>query len=235
MRYPSILTGRARRARSARPSLERFEERACPAGLTPGMGVAFPNNGTLTFQVDNAMQMRADITRNYGASTDIPVFGDFLGTTATNIGIYRPSTGGWALDTANDGSVGKTVQFGGPQWLPVTGDVDGDGKTDIGVYDPSNGLWAFSTDLSGRVTLTFGYGGSPGDVPLLADFNHDGIDDPVIYNNGQWLVDTNSDRLPDQVYSMGVGTGGKPLVFDLYGSHDAALAVVYPLADGRLR
>lgn len=233
MRKPSM--GPGRRARSTRPALERFEDRICPAGLTPGLGVALPNNGTLTFFVDNTITGRTDITRNFGAATDVPIFGDFLGTTITNIGIYRPSTGGWALDTANNGSVGKVVQFGGPGWIPVTGDVDGDGTTDIGVYNPSNGVWGFTTDLSGRVSVAFVYGGSPGDVPLLADFNHDGIDDPVIYNNGQWLVDTNADRLPDQVYHMGGGTGGTPLIFDLYGTHDPALAVVYPQADNQLR
>jgi len=210
------------------------EERICPTGMTPGLGVAYPNNGTLTFFVDNTITGRTEITRNFGAATDTPVFGDFLGTTVTNIGIYRPSTGLWALDTANDGTVGRSFYFGGPGWIPVTGDVNGDGVTDAGVYNPSNGVWGFTTDLTGRVSVAFVYGGTKGDVPLMADFNHDGIDDPVIYNNGQWLVDTNSDRLPDQVYHMGGGTGGTPLAFDIYGTHDPALAVAYPRSDGQL-
>jgi parallel beta-helix repeat protein len=207
----------------------------CPSGLTPGIGVALPKNGTLTFFMDSAFSGRTDIYRSFGADTDIPVFGDFQGTTITNIGIYRPSTGGWALDTANNGSVGKTLQLGGPGWVPVTGDVNGDGKTDVGVYNPSNGVWAFSTDLSGKISVAFGYGGTPGDIPLMADFNHDGIDDPVIYNNGQWLVDTNADRIPDQIYRMGGGANGIPLTLDLNGTHDPALVVVSPQADGQFR
>ncbi|WP_337176282.1 right-handed parallel beta-helix repeat-containing protein [Paludisphaera sp.] len=214
--------------------MERVEDRVHPAGLTPGLGVAVPNNGTLTFHIDNTATGRVDIVRSFGLSSDVPVFGDFLGTTITNVAVYRPSTGVWYLDTANNGTVGKAVRFGGPGWTPVTGDVNGDGRTDLGLYDASTGLWVFSTDLSGNVSIAFGYGGTRGDVPLMADFNHDGVDDPVIYNGGQWLVDTNSDRVPDQVYRMGGAPGATPLIFDFHGTHDPALAVVSRQPSGQL-
>ena len=223
------------RGSRAKPTVEAVEGRICLSGLTPGLGVAYPANGTLNFYIDNTITGRTDITRAYGANTDIPVFGDFTGSTLESIGIYRPSTGMWALDLWNNGVPSKILQFGGAQWKPVTGDIDGNGTTDLGLYDPSTGVWLFSTNLTGQVTYSFRYGGSPGDIPLLEDFNHDGIDDPIIYNNGQWLIDTNADRLPDLAYNFGgTAPGATPLAFDLYGTHDPVLAVVAPQANGQL-
>lgn len=220
------------------PGLERMEVRTCLSGLPAGLGVATPVNGSLVFVIDGDANGSADIARPFGSDTDIPVFGDFTASTLTNIGIYRPSTGTWAIDTKNNGTVGLVVSFGAPGWKPVTGDVNGDGRTDLGLYDPNTGTWAFCTDLSGRVNLTFRYGGSRGDVPLLADFNHDGIDDPVIYNGGNWLVDTNSDRIPDQTYRFGgaalAPAGATPMAVDLAGTHDPALVLVAPQPDGQL-
>ncbi|WP_165073533.1 right-handed parallel beta-helix repeat-containing protein [Paludisphaera rhizosphaerae] len=230
--------GGKRRRRRVTPHLEPMEGRLCLSGLTPGLGVATPVNGSLMFVIDSDANGSSDISRPYGSDTDIPIFGDFTGSTLTNIGIYRPSTGTWAIDTKNNGSVGLVVSFGGPNWKPVTGDINGDGRTDLGLYDPNTGTWAFCTDLSGRVNLSFHYGGSRGDVPLLADFNHDGFDDPVIYNGGNWLVDTNSDRVPDQTYRFGGASlapaGATPLAFDLYGTHDPVLALVAPQSNGQL-
>ncbi|AMV39356.1 right-handed parallel beta-helix repeat-containing protein [Planctomyces sp. SH-PL62] len=225
-----------RRARPTVPVMERVEDRVClsGAGLIPGMGVAYPSGGSMVYYVDNDMNVSTDITRSFGSASDVPVVGDFTGTTLTTIGSYRPSTGVWSLDLRNDGSA-VNIRFGGPQWKPVTGDVDGNGTTDLGLFDPNNGVWLFCTDLSGRTTKSFVYGGSPGDIALMEDFNHDGIDDPVIFNNGQWLVDTNSDRLPDQIFHFGgFAKGAIPLAFDLYGNHDPGLAVVAPQSNGQL-
>lgn len=223
--------------RNVSPRLERMEERTCLSGLTAALGVASPVNGQLNFAIDSYITGRADVTKTFGAASDIPVAGDFTGSGLTTVGVFRPSTGTWILDTKNNGTAGVTLQFGGPKWKPVVGDVNGDGRTDLGLYDPTTGVWGFTTDLSGRVSVAFKYGGTAGDVPLLFDFNHDGVDDPVIYNNGQWLVDTNSDRVPDQIYRFGgagLATGATPIVFDLYGTHDPALAVVFPQANGTL-
>jgi hypothetical protein len=46
------------------------------------------------------------------------------------------------------------------------------------------------TNLSGSVDLTYMFVG-PGDVPLAADVNGDGIADLAIYRNGTWYIDTN--------------------------------------------
>ncbi|MDG3003079.1 right-handed parallel beta-helix repeat-containing protein [Paludisphaera mucosa] len=205
------------------------------SGLTPGLGVAYPSNGAMVNYIDNTITGRTDITRAFGVDTDIPVFGDFAGTTLSNIGVYRPSTGTWFLDLTNGGTATIALQFGGPQWKPITGDVDGNGTTDLGLYNPSDGTWLFCTNLSGQASRSFVYGGSAGDVPVMADFNHDGTDDPVIYNSGQWLVDTNADHVPDQTYHFGsFAPGATPLAFDLYGNHDPGLAVVAPQPNGQL-
>jgi hypothetical protein len=86
----------------------------------------------------------------FGASTDIPVTGDWNGDGKTEIGTFR--SGAWYLDSDGSGTwSGATdttiAAFGGPGDIPVTGDWNGDGKTEIGVF--RNGAWYLDSDGSG--------------------------------------------------------------------------------------
>jgi hypothetical protein len=82
----------------------------------------------------------------YGLSTDKPVAGTWGGSTgsAAKTGVYRPSTGTWYLEKANDGWVTGQEIVVGPFGLsddkPVIGNWTGVGPTDkIGVFQPSGG------------------------------------------------------------------------------------------------
>src|ERR1019366_8190546 len=73
----------------------------------------YNDNGTF----DGALIDRAYQFMPAPVAGDIPVTGDWTGTGTTKIGIYRPSTGQWFLDTNGNGGydVGHTppVNYGG--------------------------------------------------------------------------------------------------------------------------
>lgn len=51
--------------------------------------------------------------------------------------------------------------------------------------------------------------GSPGDLPIPADWNGDGIDDIGVYSNGLWYIDVNGNRSFDGASeSFGWGVAG---------------------------
>ena len=70
----------------------------------------YDNNGASDFQV------------TWGASTDIPVAGDWIGDGKDRIGLFRPSTARWYLDYDNNGASDFQVNWGASTDIPVTGD-----------------------------------------------------------------------------------------------------------------
>ena len=90
------------------------------------------------------------MSSKFGLSTDIPVTGDWDGDGTTEIGVYRPSTGLWYLDSNGNNAFNNGVdtvsgKFGVSTDKPATGDWNSGGITEIGVYHPSNGFWYLDT------------------------------------------------------------------------------------------
>jgi Beta-propeller repeat len=144
---------------------------------------------------------------------DVPVVGDWTGTGTSKIGIYRPSTGTWFLDTNGNGIFDAgdvTTQFGGITAsascpggdVPVTGDWTGSGTTKIGLFrcgffwiQDTNGHGVFDS----ATDVTFAYGGGtivPGDVPVVGDWNGDGKSKVGIWRaNFLFVLDVDGDHV----------------------------------------
>jgi hypothetical protein len=121
----------------------------------------------------------------FGATTDIPVPGDYNGDGKTDAAIFRPSTGLWYGPGTGLAQIVIQMFLGQSGDVPVPGDYDGDGKTDAAIYRPSTGL-LFAV-LSGGGTLGRIVGQS-GDVPVPRDYDGDGKTDPAVYrpSSGLW-------------------------------------------------
>ncbi len=103
--------------------------------------------------------------------------GDYDGDRTSDIAIFRPASGLWAIRGIT------RAYFGRINDLPVSGDYNGDGTTDIAVFRESSGLWA----VRGQTRL---YYGAAGDIQVPGDYNGDGICDPGIFrtSSGLWSI-----------------------------------------------
>ena len=172
-------------------------------------------NGNGTFDgcvIDRCYQFMATQTPG-----DLPVIGDWTGSGTTKIGIYRPATGEWFLDTDGSGVFGAgdvTAKYGGVVGdIPVTGDWTGSGVTKIGIFR-SGFLWILNTSGSGSFSATdavFALGGVPGDVPVTGDWNGSGATKVGVFRAGfLWVLDTNGDHIFDPAVDQVFPFGGIP-------------------------
>ncbi len=135
-----------------------------------------------------------------GLSIDVPVVGDWNGNGVSKLGIYRQ--GMWYLDLDNSGTWGGCGQdrclgaFGGLSTdIPVVGDWNGDGSTKIGIY--RQGYWYLDLNGNGAwdgcsVDSCLGpFGGLSIDIPVVGDWNGNGLTKIGIYRQGMWYLDMN--------------------------------------------
>jgi hypothetical protein len=99
-----------------------------------------------------------------GGTGDVLV-GDFDGEGASDIAVYRPSTGQWFILGSSPPHTPIQVTWGTVGDIPVPADFDGDGVTDIAVYRPSTGQW-FIFQSSTKTVKVVQWGGI-GDIPIL--------------------------------------------------------------------
>ncbi|HOO78706.1 MAG TPA: hypothetical protein PLZ73_12565 [bacterium] len=102
---------------------------------------------------------------------------DYDGDGTSDIGVFRSSTGMWAIRGVT------RVYFGGSSDNPVPGDYNGDGTTDAGIFRNSTGMWAIR-----GVTRVY-FGGSS-DNPVPGDYSGDGTWTPGIHraSTGLWVI-----------------------------------------------
>ncbi len=130
------------------------------------------------------------------------------------IGVFRAGNSFFYLRNANSaGPITLSIRFGSPNDIPLTGDWNGDGVDTIGVYRPSNSTFylsntATSTNSPAPVNITAVFG-LAGDIPVVGDWNGDGIDSIGVFrpSTGRFLLrDANSTG--PVTYNIGFGVNG---------------------------
>ncbi len=98
------------------------------------------------------------------------VSGDYDGDGLSDIAIFSPFSGLWAIRGIS------RLYFGGEGDELIPADYDGDGSADPGIFRGGSGLWAIK-----GVTRT--YFGTFADIPIPGDYDGDGTADIGIYRN----------------------------------------------------
>jgi len=128
--------------------------------------------GTTTF-ISNFFPPSSGVTP---LSTDQAVAGDWTGSGHWSVGVYRPTTGQWFLDTDNDGfftGSDPVFNFGGIAGdIGVVGDWAGTGRSCVGIFRQGF-LWVLDTNCNqtfDAADSVFGFGGIGGDVPVTGNW-----------------------------------------------------------------
>jgi hypothetical protein len=192
---------------AAQPSVE------APAG-TSHVVTGLTNGATYTFRVAAKNAVGAG-PQSAPSNAVTPRAGtlasaDFDGDGDSEVGVWRPSNGVWALRDL------PWTPFGVTGDIPVPADYDGDGDAEIAVFHPSSGLWA----INGLPWAQFGVSG---DVPVPADYDGDGDAEIAIFrpSNGLWAIN----GLPWAQFGV---NEDMPVPADYDGDGDAEIAVFRP-------
>jgi SpoIID/LytB domain protein len=180
---------------------------------------------TFRFQVNPGP---ADLSVSYGNGSMRPVCGDWDGDGVDGIGVYDQQGNFWLRNTASPGAPDAYFQFGWGAAVPVTGRFGGSADG-IGIYDPLTGRWYLRQTASpGNADIQFAFGGWTGTIPVIGDWNGDGMDGIGVFSAGGWyLRNTPSPGSTDLRFDYG-GNGYLPVVGNWDGAGGDGIGVVRP-------
>jgi photosystem II stability/assembly factor-like uncharacterized protein len=179
----------------------------------------------------------------FAQSTDLSVSCDSEGLGTNTVGLFRPSTGRWYIDSGNGVWNGCLVDdclgpFGDAGDYPVVGDWFGLGFTTIGVFRPSTGRW-YLDNGNGKfepcnIDKCLGVFGQEEDLPVVGDWR--GIGRTLIGvfrpSTKQFILDWNANgKLDactiDKCVTFGASTD-LPVTGDWFGLGRASVGLFRP-------
>jgi len=166
--------------------------------------------------------------RKYGASNSTPAPGKYVengGSPKANLTTFTPSNGRWSV-LSNDGESLQPGLAAAANGIPVPGNYFNNGLTKA-IFEPNGGNWRIQ---NGNDIVTIQWGG-PGMIPVVGDYNNDGVTDLAVYSAGRWYIRT----VAGQVLAWGLQhgfPGAVPVAGD-YNNNGRSDLAVYHEATGR--
>lgn len=170
----------------------RYRDYVSPS--MPRLGLFRPSNKYFFLDYDNSHNYSANpVDREFLFSTTgapSPIVGDWIGVGFQRVGLFKnsggtPGSGIWLLDSNGNGkndSADKTYTFGYGTDLPVVGKWNNSSASSrIGTFrygTPAG--WSLDLNGNGVWDASDGYYssfGSTGEIPIVGDWNGDGVDD----------------------------------------------------------
>ncbi len=183
-----------------------------PVAGNYGIGLFRPSISRWYLDYDRNGLSNNQIT--WGASTDVPLRGDWDNDGLDEIGLWRPSTATWFLDYDNNGWGDFRISWGRNTDIPLTGDWDNDGFDEIGLFRPNTASWFLDYDNNGLSDKQISWGASS-DKPVTGDWDNDGFDEIGLWrpSTTRWYLDYDNNGLSDYKVFWGMGTDS-PLTGD---------------------
>jgi len=207
---------------------------ALPALATDTVGVQDPATGQWTLRDENTNTK----TIVYGNPGDVAFAGDWDCDGVDTPGLYRQSDGFVYLRNANSTGIADLSFFSGnPGDVPLAGDFDGDGCDTLSIYRASEARFYVINELGadgaglGAADFDFEYG-NPGDVPVVGDWDGNGVDTPGLRRPSDGFVyvrNSNSTGFADVSYFYG-DPGDLPVAGDWDGDGDDTFGLFRPTA-----
>lgn len=156
---------------------------------------------------------------------------------STEITVLRPQENVWYTGTVG-GEGYSAIKWGIDGDVPVPADYDGDGIVDIAVWRPSNSVWYINRSSDSTI-MFYSWGmtsvrptGLVPDVPVIGDFDGDGIDDITVWrpDTGIWYAlvsSTDLDPAKPEIFKWGM-YGDIPVPEDFDGDGRTDFAVFRP-------
>ncbi len=171
---------------------------------------------SLSFHLKNSLSGGADDARPFirkVKATWLPLAGDWNGDGRDGIGFYDPDTGTFRFkqDPTTGRLMGLTVRI--VEWqrgmIPLAGDWDGDGHDSVGLFDPDTNTFRLLNGLAngtpGNATVVYDFGDGATLLPLVGDWDGDGIDTPGFYNvgSGEFSLTGKTGTVTETVFQLG--------------------------------
>ena len=182
---------------------------SAPVGMADMVGVFRPSTHTFYLRPSNYPATPARVI-NWGASTDLPVIGDWNGDGTNEVGVFRPSTHTFYLRPSNYPAAPVTViNWGASTDLPVTGDWNGDNTTEVGVFRPSTHTFYLRPSNYPAAPVTVINWGASTDLPVIGDWNGDGTNEVGVFRPSThtfYLRPSNYPATPASVINWGASS-----------------------------
>ncbi len=188
----------------------------------PDMGGAFIAWGTEVVTVRSI----GDIKLGGGTKAAYNVRAkDFDGDGRDDPALYRPATGEWFIWQSSNRQI-AAHKYGTPDDIPVPGYFGTKAQADLAVYRPEQSQW----HIVGKETEEWGL---KGDLPVVADYDNDGISDYGVYRpateagqQNSWYIKASGGKHISRE-NFGV-LNDYPIVGDFDGDGQTDLGIIRP-------